>query len=303
MKVRAQLEPLRRAGLTGQTNNLSLVVDGKSLGFTLLPDLRQEFLQLCTSCRAVVCCRVSPSQKADMVELVREHTGAITLTIGDGANDVAMIQKAAVGVGISGNEGLQAANSADFAIAQFRFLGRLLFVHGAWNYNRISKVILYSFYKNITLYIIELWFAIYNYWSGQVIYERWTIGLYNMLFTSAPPVAFGLFDRSCSAATREQFPSLYHASQRSEAFNHREFWKWIVTAIYHSVLLFWLPTAAFQTGVGWSAGRSDGYLVLGNTASAKSSDVQLHCLITGLHAGGGDHLSEGGVGDGRLDLV
>ena len=70
------------------------MVDGKSLGFTLLPYLRQEFLQLCTSCRAVVCCRVSPSQKADMVELVREHTGAITLTIGDGANDVAIVQKA-----------------------------------------------------------------------------------------------------------------------------------------------------------------------------------------------------------------
>ena len=168
-----------------------------------------------------------------VVELVREHTGAITLSIGDGANDVAMIQKASVGVGISGNEGkyssligweriilksdwltgLQAANSADFAIGQFRYLQRLLFVHGAWNYSRISKVILYCFYKNITLYVIELWFAIYNYWSGQVVsdnvkyfqlkyfltvkvvYERWTIGLYNLLFTSAPPVALGLFDR------------------------------------------------------------------------------------------------------------
>ena len=89
---------------------------------------------------------------------------------------MAMIQKAQVGVGISGNEGLQAVNSADFAIAQFRFLQKLLFVHGAWNYTRISKVILYSFYKNICLYIIELWFAIYSYWTGQVLFERWTIG-------------------------------------------------------------------------------------------------------------------------------
>jgi len=166
-------------------------------------------------------------------------------------------------------------------------------VHGAWNYNRISKVILYSFYKNITLYIIELWFAIYNYWSGQVIYERWTIGLYNMLFTSAPPVAFGLFDRSCSAATREQFPSLYHASQRSEAFNHREFWKWIVTAIYHSVLLFWLPTAAFQTGVGWSAGRSDGYLVLGNTVYTLV--VVTTCLKAGLEMDAWTWFSHGSI--------
>ena len=103
-----------------------------------------------------------------MVELVQEHTKAICLSIGDGANDVAMIQKAHVGVGISGNEGMQAVNSSDFAIAQFRFLSRLLFVHGAWFYTRIAKTILYSFYKNITLYIIELWYAMYNNWTGQV---------------------------------------------------------------------------------------------------------------------------------------
>ena len=107
---------------------------------------------------------------------LRTHK-AICLSIGDGANDVAMIQKAHVGVGISGNEGLQAANSSDFAIGQFRFLSRLLFLHGAWFYTRVSKVILYSFYKNICLYIIELWFAIYNAWTGQVLFERWTIGM------------------------------------------------------------------------------------------------------------------------------
>ena len=82
-------------------------------------------------------------------------------------------------------------NSSDFAIAQFRFLQRLLFVHGAWFYTRIAKTILYSFYKNITLYVIELWYAIYNYWTGQVLFERWTIALYNVLFTLLPPVAIG----------------------------------------------------------------------------------------------------------------
>jgi len=264
-EIQEQLKELRKDNLVGNNNDITLVTDGKSLNYTLLPDIRKDFIDLCTSCKAVVCCRVSPIQKAEMVELVKEHTGAITLSIGDGANDVAMIQKAAVGVGISGNEGLQAANSADFAIAQFRFLSRLLFVHGAWSYSRISKVILYSFYKNITLYIIELWFAIYNYWSGQVIYERWTIGMYNLFFTSAPPVALGLFDRTCTAATREEYPSLYHSTQKSEFFNHREFWKWIANAIFHSVLLFWLPMLAMKFGVSWDTGKSDGYLVLGNT--------------------------------------
>merc|ERR1719427_111022 len=279
-EIQEQLNELRKDGLVGKSNDITLVTDGKSLNHTLLPEMRKEFIDLCTSCKAVVCCRVSPIQKAEMVELVKEHTGAVTLSIGDGANDVAMIQKAAVGVGISGQEGLQAANSSDFAIGQFSYLARLLFVHGAWNYSRISKVILYSFYKNITLYIIELWFAIYSYWTGQVIYERWTIGMFNIFFTSLPPLALGIFDKTCSADTREAYPALYQTSQRSELFNIKMFWLWIGTAIYHSVLLFWVPMLAMKTGVSWGSGHTDGYLVLGNTVYTLV--VIVTCLKAGL---------------------
>ena len=243
-------------------------------------DIRNDFIRLCTSCKAVICYRVSPLQKAEVVELVSKFTKSITLAIGDGANDVAMIQKASVGVGVSGNEGLQAVNSADFAIGQFSYLARLLFVHGAWNYSRISKVVLYSFYKNITLYIIELWFAIYSYWSGQVIYERWTIGMFNILFTSLPPLALGIFDKNCSAETRESNPALYKTSQNSELFNIKKFWLWIGTAIFHSVLLFWVPMLAMSTGVSWSSGHTDGYLILGNTVY--SLVVIVTCLKAGL---------------------
>jgi P-type E1-E2 ATPase len=101
--------------------------------------------------------RVSPLQKALVVKLVKRNLKSLLLAIGDGANDVSMIQAAHVGVGISGMEGLQAARSADVAIGQFRFLRKLLLVHGAWSYQRISKVILYSFYKNITLYMTQFW--------------------------------------------------------------------------------------------------------------------------------------------------
>ena len=93
-------------------------------------------LKIGTLCQAVICCRVSPKQKALVVKLVKDGIGALTLAIGDGANDVSMIQAAHVGVGISGEEGLQAANSSDYAIAQFRFLKRLLLVHGHWSYHR-----------------------------------------------------------------------------------------------------------------------------------------------------------------------
>jgi phospholipid-transporting ATPase len=146
----------------------------------------------------------------------------VTLAIGDGANDVAMIQRAHVGVGISGVEGLQAACASDYSIAQFKYLRKLLLVHGAWNYSRMCKLILYSFYKNICLYVIELWFAIYSGniqeifflrkvksiffllasgWSGQILFERWTIGLYNVFFTALPPFAIGIFDKVYSADT------------------------------------------------------------------------------------------------------
>lgn len=130
-----------------------------------------------------------------------------------------MIQKANVGVGIAGQEGLQAACAADYTIGQFRFLARLLLVHGAWNYSRLCKVILYSFYKNICLYVIELWWAFLSGWSGQVMFERWTIAMYNVLFTAAPPVAIGIFDRSCSASTRMKYPALYQESQSCSQYN------------------------------------------------------------------------------------
>ena len=99
---------------------------------------------------------VSPKQKAEVVELVKRSTNDITLAIGDGANDVGMIQTAHVGVGIMGREGVQAACASDYTVAQFRFLTKLLFVHGVWNYRRLCKVLLYSFYKNICLYVIEV---------------------------------------------------------------------------------------------------------------------------------------------------
>ena len=108
---------------------------------------------------------------------------------------------------------------SDYAIGQFRFLARLLFVHGIWNYKRLCKVILYSYYKNICLYVIELWYAFSNGFSGQILFERWLIGLYNVLFTAAPPMALGLFDRPTRANTMLRFPELYKITQSKTDFN------------------------------------------------------------------------------------
>jgi phospholipid-transporting ATPase len=156
--IRKKLNAVRSQATSGeQLDTLALIIDGKSLTFALEKDLEKDFLDLAVMSKAVICCRVSPLQKALVVKLVKRHLKALLLAIGDGANDVSMIQAAHVGVGISGLEGLQAARSADIAIGQFRFLRKLLLVHGAWSYQRISKVILYSFYKNITLYMTQFW--------------------------------------------------------------------------------------------------------------------------------------------------
>jgi len=156
--IQKKLHAIRTQGDgTIAMDTLALIIDGQSLTYALERDLEKDFLDLAVMCKAVICCRVSPLQKALVVKLVKRHLKAILLAIGDGANDVSMIQAAHIGVGISGMEGLQAARSADVAIGQFRYLRKLLLVHGAWSYHRVSKVILYSFYKNITLYMTQFW--------------------------------------------------------------------------------------------------------------------------------------------------
>lgn len=244
-------------------DNFTLIIDSKSLHYALLPQLQQSFMDVALRCRSVICCRVSPAQKAEIVNAVKKSTKTITLAIGDGANDVAMIRAANVGVGISGQEGLQAVYSSDYSIAQFRFLARLLLVHGSWSHSRVCKLILYSFYKNIALYVIELWFASISAWSGQAIFERWSLSMYNVLFTAAPPLAIGLFDRICSAEIMLNNPELYR--EQWNTFSIKLFWLWILSAIWHSLVLFWLTYFSLNHDTLWANGKADGgYLCFGN---------------------------------------
>ncbi|CAH8494750.1 unnamed protein product [Schistosoma turkestanicum] len=262
-------------------NEFALIVDGQTLEYALLCECREQFLNVALSCKSVICCRVSPWQKAQLVKLVRKSIkNVVTLAIGDGANDVGMIQAAHVGVGISGMEGRQAACASDYTIAQFRFLNKLLLVHGAWNYNRLTKLILYSFYKNVCLYLIQFWFAILSGFSGQIVFERWSIGLYNVIFTAAPPMALGLFDRSCSVNNCLKYPELYRDTQASASFNPKVFFCWILNSIYHSSLLFWIPLLAFSVDTVYANGQTSSLFVLGN--SVYTYVVVTVCLKAGL---------------------
>ncbi|XP_061095635.1 phospholipid-transporting ATPase IB isoform X1 [Conger conger] len=248
----------------GKENELALIIDGQTLKYALSFEVRQSFLDLALSCKAVICCRVSPLQKSEIVDMVKRHVKAITLAIGDGANDVGMIQTAHVGVGISGNEGMQATNSSDYSIAQFSYLEKLLLVHGAWSYNRVTKCILYCFYKNVVLYIIELWFAFVNGFSGQILFERWCIGLYNVIFTALPPFTLGIFDRPCSQQNMLRFPQLYRITQNADGFNTKVFWGYCINALVHSIILFWFPLKITEHDSVFDNGHGTDYLFVGN---------------------------------------
>uniref|UniRef100_A0A8C0LNN6 Phospholipid-transporting ATPase n=1 Tax=Canis lupus dingo TaxID=286419 RepID=A0A8C0LNN6_CANLU len=266
--------------LLGKENDVALIIDGHTLKYALSFEVRRSFLDLALSCKAVICCRVSPLQKSEIVDVVKKRVKAITLAIGDGANDVGMIQTAHVGVGISGNEGMQATNNSDYAIAQFSYLEKLLLVHGAWSYNRVTKCILYCFYKNVVLYIIELWFAFVNGFSGQILFERWCIGLYNVIFTALPPFTLGIFERSCTQESMLRFPQLYKITQNAEGFNTKVFWGHCINALVHSLILFWFPMKALEHDTPLASGHATDYLFVGNIVYTYV--VVTVCLKAGL---------------------
>ncbi|KAG9311983.1 hypothetical protein JVU11DRAFT_7253 [Chiua virens] len=257
--ISKRLSALKNQRSSGEQEDLALIIDGKSLTFALEKEVSKSFLELALLCKAVICCRVSPLQKALVVKLVKKNQNSILLAIGDGANDVSMIQAAHVGVGISGVEGLQAARSADIAISQFRYLKKLLLVHGAWSYQRLSKLILYSFYKNITLYMTQFWYSIFNNFSGQIAYESWTISFYNVIFTVLPPLVIGIFDQFVSARILDRYPQLYSLGQRNVFFTKTAFWLWVGNALYHSLILFGFSVILFWGDLKQATGLDSGH--------------------------------------------
>ena len=150
-------------------------------------ELLNLFFELSINCLSVVCSRVSPKQKGQLVNLIKNTEKAITLAIGDGANDVNMITTANIGIGIMGVEGLQAARASDYCISEFQFLKRLLFVHGRESYRKNSFIVCYNFYKNF-LFVMPLFYVgFYSFFSGQTIYDPWLYQLYNLSFTVFSP--------------------------------------------------------------------------------------------------------------------
>ncbi|XP_059726854.1 phospholipid-transporting ATPase ID isoform X3 [Haemorhous mexicanus] len=231
----------------------ALVINGHSLAHALEADMEVEFLETACACKAVICCRVTPLQKAQVVELVKKYKKAVTLAIGDGANDVSMIKTAHIGVGISGQEGIQAVLASDYSFSQFKFLQRLLLVHGRWSYLRMCKFLCYFFYKNFAFTMVHFWFGFFCGFSAQTVYDQYFITLYNIVYTSLPVLAMGVFDQDVPEQRSMEYPKLYEPGQLNLLFNKREFFICIAQGIYTSILMFFIPYGVFA-----DATRDDG---------------------------------------------
>ena len=232
----------------GMVPHSVVVIDGQTLATVDADDdLAELFYDLALRVDSVICCRASPSQKANLVKTIRRFVpSSMTLAIGDGANDIGMIQASHVGIGISGREGLQAARIADYAIAQFRFLQRLLFVHGRWNYLRTAKYVLATFWKEMFFFLAQAHFQRFTGYTGTSLFESWSLTVFNSAFTSLPVILMGIFERDLSATTLLAVPELYTFGQLGKGFGFIQYLGWMIMGIASSFIMYYFTWAEYR---------------------------------------------------------
>ncbi|KND92004.1 putative phospholipid-transporting ATPase [Tolypocladium ophioglossoides CBS 100239] len=232
----------------GMVPHSVLVVDGQTLATIEEDDgLAVLFNDLVVRVDSVICCRASPSQKANLVKSIRRQVpDSMTLAIGDGANDIGMIQASHVGIGISGREGLQAARISDYSIAQFRFLQKLLFVHGRWNYLRTGKYVLATFWKEMLFFLVQAHYQRMNGYSGTSLFESWSLTVFNSAFTSLPVILLGIFEKDLSADTLLAVPELYTFGQWGQGFNYTQYLGWMLMGVAGSFIIFFTTCGVYM---------------------------------------------------------
>ncbi|KAK6775586.1 hypothetical protein RDI58_026587 [Solanum bulbocastanum] len=240
-------QSLERVLLTMRITNaepkdVAFVVDGWALEI-VLKHYRKAFTELAILSRTAICCRVTPSQKAQLVELLKSCEYR-TLAIGDGGNDVRMIQQADIGVGISGREGLQAARAADYSIGKFRFLKRLILVHGRYSYNRTAFLSQYSFYKSLLICFIQIFFSFISGVSGTSLFNSVSLMAYNVFYTSVP-VLVSVLDKDLSEITVMQHPQILFYCQAGRLLNPSTFAGWFGRSLFHAIVVFVITIHAY----------------------------------------------------------
>lgn len=225
-----------------------MVIDGKCLETALEAEYEKEFVAISRVCRTCICCRVTPKQKGAVVRLIKAEEQAITLAIGDGANDCNMIQSADVGIGIRGLEGLQAFNVSDYGISQFRSLQDLTLVHGRWSYRRSSTLANYMFYKNIVVVMPQYFLGCVSFFSGQKLFNDILYQSYNVVHTMLPIMIFAVIDQDVSRNVSLNHPELYEAGPKREYMNRKLAVGWILTGLWHAFTAFFIPYYAMSNG-------------------------------------------------------
>ncbi|OWF44221.1 phospholipid-transporting ATPase VA [Mizuhopecten yessoensis] len=223
----------------------ALVIDGHTLAYALDKELEATFLKLTVRCKSVVCCRSTPIQKGMVVKLVRDHLQKLTLAIGDGANDVSMIHVADIGVGVSGQEGMQAVMASDFAICRFHHLQDLLLVHGHWCYSRLARFSSIMFYKSLILIFVLYWYQFDSAFSGSLQFDSLFTMLKHVLFTALPPIVNAVMDKDVSAETLLSKPELYKVGPQDKLYTRMSFFMALLDSLYQSVILYYVSYLAY----------------------------------------------------------
>ena len=271
-------------------SDICLIIQGDSLQHIMSPaeaykqmsnEIVDNFWKLTLKCKSVVCCRMTPGQKRDVVHLVKRIQGAVVLTVGDGANDVPMILEGNIGIGIYGEEGMQAVQASDYSLGEFKYLWELLFVHGRFNYIRQSEMILYFIYKNLVFTLPQFWFCFYCAFSGQTVYDDWYITMYNMILTALPLMIKGLLEKDIRIPSRVDFesneteincriryevPKLYSVGKLNTIFTGWNFTYWVFIGIFHSALVFFIPLYVSNKEVISSEGMQVDYVFFSITS-------------------------------------
>ncbi|XP_025035197.2 phospholipid-transporting ATPase IH isoform X4 [Pelodiscus sinensis] len=259
------------SGLSADMQDYGLIIDGAALSLIMKPredgnsgNYRELFLEICRNCSAVLCCRMAPLQKAQIVKLIKlskEHP--ITLAIGDGANDVSMILEAHVGIGITGKEGRQAARNSDYAIPKFKHLKKMLLVHGHFYYVRISELVQYFFYKNVCFIFPQFLYQFFCGFSQQPLYDTAYLTLYNISFTSLPILLYSLIEQHVSIDMLKREPSLYRDIAKNALLRWRVFIYWTFLGLFDAVVFFFGAYFLFDNTTVASNGQMFGNWTFG----------------------------------------
>ncbi|XP_072617154.1 phospholipid-transporting ATPase IH isoform X13 [Vulpes vulpes] len=259
------------SGLSADMQDYGLIIDGAALSLIMKPredgscgNYRELFLEICRNCSAVLCCRMAPLQKAQIVKLIKlskEHP--ITLAIGDGANDVSMILEAHVGIGVIGKEGRQAARNSDYAVPKFKHLKKMLLVHGHFYYIRISELVQYFFYKNVCFIFPQFLYQFFCGFSQQTLYDTAYLTLYNISFTSLPILLYSLMEQHVSIDTLRRDPSLYRDIAKNALLRWRVFIYWTFLGVFDALVFFFGAYFMFENTTVTSNGQIFGNWTFG----------------------------------------